>query len=78
MADLQITVTEVADTNFGDHGEYVRRSHEARLDETVEQLVRRIFEPSPFGRDRSGDRIEIQVVVGHDGRLDPKTGETPF
>jgi hypothetical protein len=80
---LQYSVSTVENTNFGDHGERLRRDHVVVPGETVEDLVRRVFRDlgSEWGRFDPTDVIELRVVVdaeGHPtGKVRPGSSLTP-
>lgn len=59
---MQVAVTAVKDTNFGDHGEFVRTAHLYDPDERVEDLVLRLLK-QPYATIGAHDRVELQVVV---------------
>ena len=78
MSKIQVSL--MRDTNFGDHGAMMRVAHEVKPDETVAELVDRLFGIGTyavrFARQSSdADWIEIRLVQEP---ADPPTTTNPF
>lgn len=67
---LQLSISTIEGTNFGDHGERIRRDHVLVPGETVEQLALRVFPglTRPYRQHNTTDVIEIRVLTGADGK----------
>jgi len=63
---LPITISALENTNFGDHGDMIRRDYPVVPGETVDELVRRVFTKigARWQSHTYEDVIEIRVVVG--------------
>lgn len=84
MSDLQISLSTIESTNFGDHGAMMRKDHEVIPGETVEDLVRRLF-PNLGRKYCSHDPvnvIELRVMVDRfgavTGEVEATATEAPF
>lgn len=91
MGALEYVVETIESTNFGDHGERLRKSHAVVEGETVSDLIERVFEKvgHSFRTPDPTDEIVIRLVDAStkpdaDGSdpwgirgLEPKTGD-PF
>lgn len=67
LPGLELAISTLEDTNFGDHGAYVRKAHGYVKGEPIEALVQRVLKnvpPTMFTQQNYGDVIEIRVVVG--------------
>lgn len=75
-AELKLTIDVLENTNFGDHGAMMRRSHVHVPGETLEHLVYRLMPHlrSKFQSPHEENWIEIRVQIGVDGKL---TGTPP-
>jgi len=72
LPGLELSINTLEDTNFGDHGAYVRKAHGYVKGELIEALVQRVLKnipPPAYAQHNYGDVIEIRVVVG---TADPK------
>jgi hypothetical protein len=67
LPNLSLAITTVEDTNYGDHGDRIRKAHAYIPGETVEDLAKRVFSdlpPRAYRQHNYGDVIEVLVVVG--------------
>jgi enterochelin esterase-like enzyme len=78
MGALQVSIETIEDTNYGDHGERIRKSHVVVPGETVEALVHRVFPRIDriYSQHNPGDEIIIRVMVGADGKVTGRSEET--
>ena len=62
---MQVVVTAIKSTNFGDHGAMMRSVHLYDPDERVEDLVKRLLVArTPYESTDYVETIELQVATG--------------
>jgi hypothetical protein len=77
---MQYAIETIESTNFGDHGERVRRSHAMVEGETVEQLIARVFpkiEQQYASHDYTDELIIRVIEVPEPAAHDPWAVQPP-